>query len=68
MKYRLLRFSLLSVLVMLFGGGIFATFRAGSSTPLIDFPTSDAGITPNGTTTKTQERTKILVCSPLQAQ
>jgi len=55
MKYRLLRFSLLSVLVMLFGGGIFATFRAGSSTPLIDFPTSDAGITPNGTTTKTQE-------------
>ncbi len=28
MKYRLLRLSLLSMLVMLFGGGIYATFRA----------------------------------------
>ena len=31
MKYKLLRFSLLSVLVMLFGGGLFATFKAAST-------------------------------------
>ena len=31
MKYKLLRFSLLSVLVMLFGGGIYASFRGAPS-------------------------------------
>ena len=50
MKYRLLRMSLLSAFAILFGGAALGALMAGSTTALIDFPTSKAGITNNNST------------------
>ena len=51
MKYKLLRMSLLSAFAFLFGGAALgALMDAGSTTTLIDFPTSKAGITNNNST------------------
>ena len=54
MKFKLLRLSLLSMLVMLCSGGLLAALaNVNEDTKLIDFPTSDEGITANGTTERT---------------
>ena len=52
MKYKFLRMSLLCAFAFLFGGVALGALMANEGTKLIDFPSTDTGITANGTTTK----------------